>query len=114
VIFVSCKNRSLLRHLFFRCLFAKNCWWEFLFQLGLNRTRRLDTSDDHLSKLYAMKIIILMCWSIWRERNAWIFEQEAPSVERCLSTFKREVSLVQVIIKKAFAPDISSWLQSIP
>jgi hypothetical protein len=23
-----------------------------------------------------MKIIIIMCWSIWKQRNAWIFNVE--------------------------------------
>jgi hypothetical protein len=55
-----------------------------------------------------MEILILMCWSIWKERNTWIFEHEAPSVARCLCNFKKEMSLVQIRTKKAFVPDILS------
>jgi hypothetical protein len=61
-----------------------------------------------LRKLFAMEILILMCWSIWKERNTWIFEHEAPSVARCLCNFKKEMSLVQIRTKKAFVPDILS------
>jgi hypothetical protein len=41
-----------------------------------------------------MKIIIIMCWSIWTERNSWIFRNEAPSIQRCIYTFKSEFALV--------------------
>jgi hypothetical protein len=109
------QKQESLRHLFFRYSFAKNYWQRVgvLVPTWLKSDRATRHIRRSLSKPYAMKIIILMCWSIWRERNAWIFEQEAPSVERCLSTFKREMSLVPVKTNKAFAPDILSWLQSI-
>jgi hypothetical protein len=42
---------------------------------------------------FAMKIIIIMCWSIWTERNMWIFNNEDPTVENCQATFKKEFAL---------------------
>jgi hypothetical protein len=34
-----------------------------------------------INKPFAMEIIIVMCWSIWKERNTWLFNNEDPSVE---------------------------------
>jgi hypothetical protein len=43
---------------------------------------------------FAMNIIIIMCWSIWMERNAWIFNNIAPSVDNYKANLKRDLPLV--------------------
>jgi hypothetical protein len=43
---------------------------------------------------FAMKIIIVICWSIWSERNSWIFNNLDLSVLNCRNTFRREFLLV--------------------
>jgi hypothetical protein len=109
------QKQESLSHLFFRCSFAKKCCQQVgvLVPTWLKPDRATRHIKRALRKPYAMKIIILMCWSRWKERNAWIFEQEASSVARCLSNFKKEISLVQIRTKKAFAPDILTWLQTL-
>jgi hypothetical protein len=60
-----------------------------------------------------MEIIIILCWSIWKERNAWIFDDQTPFVDKCLITFKKEIRLVYQRMKKAYAPDLLSWIQNL-
>jgi hypothetical protein len=43
---------------------------------------------------FAMKIIMLMCWSIWTEQNRWIFDNHDPMVLHCKESFKREFTLL--------------------
>jgi hypothetical protein len=43
---------------------------------------------------FAMEIIVIMCWSIWTERNSWLFNNEDPQIWKCQETFKREFALV--------------------
>jgi hypothetical protein len=85
-----------LRHLFFRCPFAKNCWNAIGVQVPHwfrpdRATKRIKRSLD---KPFAMEIIILMCWCIWSSRNAWLFSNEASEVQRCIVLFKSEFAMV--------------------
>jgi hypothetical protein len=42
---------------------------------------------------FAIKIIMIMTWCTWKERNDWLFGNEDPSVEHCKLIFK-EFALV--------------------
>jgi hypothetical protein len=61
-----------LRHLFLCCPFAKICWSAV--DALLPTWLRADHATAYLrrasNKPFAMEIIIVMCWSIWKERNA--------------------------------------------
>jgi hypothetical protein len=60
-----------------------------------------------------MEIIIVMCWSIWKERNAWLFSNEDPSVDGCLSRFKAEFALVSIRAKGQRESSMEQWLESL-
>jgi hypothetical protein len=104
-----------LRHLFYKCPFAKNCWSYIGVSVPtwLKPERATKRIKRSLNLPFAMEIIILMSWSIWTKRNAWIFREEAPSVQRCLLTLKSEFSLVIHKAKKKLAPRMKEWLISI-
>jgi hypothetical protein len=61
------QHEEKLKHLFFRCSFAKNCWS----QIGVNVPTWLkpERAIKHIKRIlrvpFVMKIIILMCWCIW-------------------------------------------------
>ena len=62
-------------HLFWDCQFA-GCCWDKMFP---NRHRGTSTYDevmfilDEIPKDFAMKVVIMGCWSIWMTRNDKIF-----------------------------------------
>jgi predicted nucleic acid-binding Zn ribbon protein len=87
-----------LRHLFFKCPFAKNCWQAIRVTIpGWLRsdraTRRIQIS---LNMPFAMEVIILTCWSIWCERNGWLFQNRDPGIQNCFSVLKRELVMVSI------------------
>jgi hypothetical protein len=49
---------------------------------------------QRLAVPFFMEIIILMSWSIWTTRNVWLFNGKDPTVEDCLSKFRREFLLL--------------------
>lgn len=55
-----------------------------------------------------MDIFILMCWSIWKERNEWIFQGIDPTVTSCRARFFNELSLVVHRAKRGHADQIES------
>jgi hypothetical protein len=109
------QREETLSHLFLRCPFAKNCW----LQIGVSlptwvRPKRATTYiKTILGVPFRMEIIVLMCWSIWKERNGWIFSNEDPSVSHCMIMFKNDFALVIHRAKERFKQDMSSWLHNL-
>jgi hypothetical protein len=82
-----------LRHLFFKCPFARNCWS----QIGINPPTWLkpDRTTRNIKRAlrvpFPIDIIILMCWGIWHERNAWIFSFEDPPGGKMLGNLQERI-----------------------
>jgi hypothetical protein len=60
-----------LRYLFLHCSFAKNCWTyiEVLVPPWLRADRATSYMKMHINQPFVMKIIVIMSWCIWKERN---------------------------------------------
>jgi hypothetical protein len=109
------KDESL-RHMFVECSFAKkNCWAQIGIQIPswLSPTGAVRRLRRSLAIPFAMKIIILMCWCIWTERNRWLFNNNDPSVENCRNKFKREFKLVIRRSKERRVNNVENWLNSL-
>jgi hypothetical protein len=65
------QKEEKLRHLFLRCPFAKNCWLLIGVQAPswLRPQRAVKHIKRQLKVQFVMELIIIMCWSIWTERN---------------------------------------------
>jgi hypothetical protein len=106
------QKEEKLRHLFYRCSFVERCW----LQIGVSvptwlrpqRTTRY--LKRRLRVPFAMEIIILISWSIWTERKKWIFNNEDPSIQQCMNTFKKEFTLLRHRVKEDQVPTMQSWL----
>jgi hypothetical protein len=98
VSFAFFRKEERLRHLFFKCSFARNYWA----QIGVNVSSWLkpERATRHIKRIlrvsFAMKIIILMCWCIWSQRNAWLFQNEDPQVFKCKDHLKRSLAWLSI------------------
>jgi hypothetical protein len=105
----------MVKHLFMLCSFAKSCWS----QIGVAIPSRLrpERATCYVKRAlrvpFAMKIMIIMCWSIWKECNAWLFNNEDPSIAHCMLVFKREFALVVHRAKESSVLDMQSWLDNL-
>jgi hypothetical protein len=83
------------------CSFAKQC----LLQIGISVPTWLkpDRAMRYIKRKlwvpFAMEIIILMCWSIWIERNRWVSNNVDPTVQNSKATFKREFTVASMKFK---------------
>jgi hypothetical protein len=59
---------------------------------------------------FAMELIIIMYWTIWAERNSWLFRNIDPTVAGCKATFKKEMEMVIHRPKKKYALAMEQWL----
>jgi hypothetical protein len=66
------QKEEKLRHLFLRCPFAKNCWLLIGVHVParLRPQRAVRNIKRQLKAPFAMELIIIMCSSIWTERNS--------------------------------------------
>jgi hypothetical protein len=113
----TCENCILQReetlyHLFLRCNFAKRCWEA----IGLNSPNISDPQravarlKRQLNIGWAMELIMIMAWSIWKTRNGWIFENKPPTVSGCKALFEQEMLLVCHRMKPEVAQSVRQWL----
>jgi hypothetical protein len=61
-----------------------------------------------------IEIVILTCWCIWKQRNAWIFKNIRPTFRGWKSSFVYEVTLLKHRVKDCTASDLVSWLDRLP
>jgi hypothetical protein len=96
------QREEKLRHLFYRCSLAKQCWQQIGVSVPtwLRPQRATCYIKRRLRVSFSMEIIILICWSIWTERNRWIFNNEDPSIQQCMTTFKKEFTLLWHRVKE--------------
>jgi hypothetical protein len=108
------QKEERLRHLFFRCPFAKNCWLLIGVKVPtwLRPHRAVRLIKRQLRVPFVMELITIMYWSIWTERNAWLFKNEAPTITSCKETFKKELSMVVLRSRKRYTSALKQWLQS--
>jgi hypothetical protein len=101
--------------LFLRCLFAKNCWAAVgaLVPTWLRDDRATTYLKGSINKPFAMEIIMVMCWSVWKEMNAWLFSNEDLSVANCLFHFESEFALVIPRAKSQMKAPMKQWLESL-
>lgn len=79
-----------LCHLFLECPFAIQCWAWLSIQVdsSLNPFQILETFRDQLQVPFAMEIIIIMCWTIWKVRNDMVFRQLNPDFQAAKGFFQ--------------------------
>jgi hypothetical protein len=115
----SCENclwqsEETLYHLFLRCNFAKACWNSIgITPPRISNPEEASTNLKHqLNVPFSMEIIILMTWSIWKNRNEWLFANKDPSVQHCTQEFCKELRLIIHRARGKFDISIPNWLSS--
>jgi len=103
-----------VEHLFLKCSFAFQCWHKLGPNCNLNIEpfQLLETFKTILQVPFFMEIIVLMCWSIWRSRNALVFEPEEQSVNIVLQSFSSHFSSVIIGGKSRHVQAMKAWLDS--
>jgi hypothetical protein len=113
----TCENciwkEETLYHLFLRYNFAKACWNSIsLMPPRIANPEEATTNlKQQLNVPFSMEIIILMTWSIWKCRNAWLFQNKDPTVQQCKHEFTKELLLVTHKALGRFDSAIPAWLQ---
>ena len=117
------RNLETAFHLFAECPFSHHVWdaiGDWLQLANFKTTLRTDTDD--IAKWFesltdssrtarskgTRSLAILVCWAIWKQRNARIFENKEKTEQRLIAEIKDEVPLWIA----AGAKDLSSLVSS--
>jgi hypothetical protein len=80
-----------LSHLFLTCPFAQICWLKLnVIFIETDPFLAMEEIKTQLHCSFYMEVVILFCWSIWMQRNDFIFKGIPPSLERCFQNFRKE------------------------
>lgn len=85
------QREEIVLHLFVKCNFAKACWASIGIRTPtlLPMTALIKVLKRKLDVPFYMDILILMCWSIWKTRHEWIFNNVDPTVQNAeINSFK--------------------------
>jgi hypothetical protein len=64
-----------------------------------------------LGKSFALDIIILGCWAIWRTRNDFLFKDINPNIYRCKKLLKEELALLVFKAKRKSYAGLADWVK---
>jgi hypothetical protein len=73
----------------------------------------IQEAKTRYSSDFIMEIIITGCWSIWDQRNSYIFNQIEPQVNRCILRFKGYASTNLYRAKPSLKEGMQSWLDTL-
>ena len=112
-VFCNLDHEEDLFHLFFHCPFAVSYWYSLnvLVPNSLDLEFLLQSFKSQLRVPFFVEVIVTMCWSIWSMRNDAIFNNLAPSLQRCKMVFRKEFALVILRGKAKFHPLVDQWLE---
>lgn len=60
-----------------------------------------------------MEIIIVMCWTIWKAKNDWIFCQVTPNLQLSKANFREEIHLLSLRIKRRNLLEFNEWIDNL-
>jgi hypothetical protein len=88
--------------LFFECNFSERVWNYLQINWTHGQEVQMILSATKLSfgKPFFMEVLILSCWSIWKQRNGQIFQGERPTFSGWKRNFLRDVPLLEYRIKQ--------------
>jgi len=103
-----------LFHLFFDCPFALACWIKLNIVLVGNSTWQvLEAIKEHINLPFFMEIMITFYWSLWMQRNDFIFRGIQPTPHRCFQFFMIEFALVILRAKTRHKDQMLEWLEAL-
>lgn len=109
-------TEETLFHIFLECPFAGQCWAWIGIQIdhSLDPFQNLQNFKDQFQVPFFMEIIIVMCWIIWKARNDMIFRQINPQMQTSKASFRDELHLLSLRMKRRNRTEFNQWIANLP
>jgi hypothetical protein len=85
-----------IQHLLLGCVYSREVWFHLLWSIGLHRL--LPTPDADLAEWWLHhkrfdSLVILVWWSLWRERNDQVFNNGSPRAVSLVSCIRSSLQM---------------------
>jgi hypothetical protein len=102
------------RHLFFNCQFSTRIWnyLQISWLPGTNYEVLRRAKQSFNGPCFS-EVVIIACWSIWKQRNGLIFKAIKPTFRGWKTCFVHQVTLLKYRVKDSIADSLSLWLDSL-
>ena len=103
-------------HLFFNCNFSIRIWnyLQVTWTPGDNMMQILTEARREFNQPFFVEVILLASWSIWKVRNAQIFEGVRPRFYSWRSRFVHDISLQAHRLKNVHKNKLLDWIAALP
>lgn len=111
VFFVTLTARRLHSfHLLFECPFSLECWQYVGIQwnLELDFFLMFENAKSAFARRLFIKIVAFVTWTIWKQRNDFIFKNMVPSFSTWMICFNDTLELQMF----GFSPTLNFWVSS--
>jgi hypothetical protein len=104
-----------IRHLFFDCSFATNCWHKIGIQWQPTDSMfaMIDERRIFLQNPYFMEVFVIAAWEIWNLRNGIIFEGKNASINLWTVKFKDQIIQHLYRVRDDLKQIVLQWLDTI-
>jgi hypothetical protein len=99
-------------HLFFQCDFSRNFWWKIgeEWNTELEMIDMLMEAKNRSTNHFFKEAMIAGCWSIWNQRNSFIFDGKPVDLDSCFAFFKESISLIRHRVRPSLREGMQDWL----
>ena len=105
-------SEKTIFHLFFECSISQSFWWaidiEWNSDMDLNSL--IQDAKQRYPINFIMEILITGCWSIWDQRNSYIYRDIIPSNNSYLAHFKNSFVLIMHRATPSLKEGMQAWL----
>jgi len=81
--------------------------------MGNTSWQVLEAIKEQINLPFSMEVIIIFCWSLWKQRNDLILRGIQPTPHRCFQVFKKEFPLVILRAKAGHKEPMLEWLEAL-
>jgi hypothetical protein len=103
------------QHLFFECVFARECWQSIGIHWSITQNFSHEVCNTKASFIGPcfMEIFASVAWNIWKAQNEYIFQNITPSVNRWRVGFQHDLLLHRFKVKSSLVQPLIDWPVSI-
>ena len=102
-------------HLFFTCEFSQRVWnyLQIDWSGSQDMFQAIIMAKRYFAKPFFMEVVATVCWHIWLQRNARVFQMERPSFARWKTLFVHDLSLLSYRIKCKYKGALLAWIEGL-
>ena len=73
----------------------------------------IQDAKQRYSMTFIMEILITGCWSLWDQRNSYIFREKTPNLNSCIAHLKNSFVMIMHRARPSLKEGMQAWLDTL-